>query len=67
MLDKLLRSIWLAAEEDTRLLPYVISGTYDPMPELAKTCVKIIESLGERHEELNEKDFEDIHGKLLCE
>ena len=61
MCHRLLLSVWLASEEDTRLLPYVLSGTYDKLPELAEKCVVIVEGLGKRHEELNEKDFLDIY------
>jgi hypothetical protein len=52
---------YYAAEEDSRLIPYILSGTYDPLPELANRCVDIIEELGQHYESLNEQDFVDVY------
>jgi hypothetical protein len=51
---------YFAAEEDSRLIPYLVSGTYDMLPELADKALRIIEGLGVHYENLNEKDFIDV-------
>ena len=61
MCEAICREPYYAAEEDSRLIPYLLSGTYDPLPELATQCVVIIERLGARYEELNEQDFIDMY------
>jgi hypothetical protein len=60
MCDAICKQPYFAAEEDSRLIPYLVSGTYDLLPELADKALSIIEGLGVHYENLNEKDFLDV-------
>ena len=61
MCEAICREPYYAAEEDGRLIPYLLSGTYDPLPELAEKAFYAIERLGKHYEELNEDDFTDLY------
>ena len=60
MCEGICKQPYFAAEEDSRLIPYLVSGTYDRLPELADKALRIIEGLGVHYENLNEKDFIDV-------
>lgn len=48
------------ADHEGRLFPYLLCGLYDINDDIKKLVFELIEEIGQRHEEQNEKKFREI-------
>lgn len=47
-------------DHESRLIPYILSGLFDPIPEIKEDCFRYIEEIGQQYEEEKEKDIRSI-------
>ena len=47
-------------DHDSRLIPYILSGLFDPIPEIKEDCFRYIEEIGQQYEEEKEKDIREM-------
>jgi hypothetical protein len=47
-------------DHDSRLIPYILSGLFDPISDLKEDCFRFIEEIGQQYEEEKEKDIREI-------
>ena len=47
-------------DHESRLIPYILAGLFDPIPEIREMCFEQIEEIGQQYEEDNEKDIREI-------
>jgi hypothetical protein len=45
---------------EPRLIPYMLSGLFDPIPDLASLAFEILEEVGELYETEKEKEIREI-------
>jgi hypothetical protein len=47
-------------DHESRLIPYILSGLFDPIPEIKEDCFRYIEEIGQVYEEEKEKEIREM-------